>query len=39
MVGSCDYDKQALGSREGEKFIDHQSACSLPDRTPFVNFE
>ena len=35
MVGSCGYDKEALGSREGEEFIDHLSTCSLPNRTPY----
>jgi len=39
VVGLCGYDKEAVGYREGEEFIDHLSACSLPNRTPFVNFE
>lgn len=39
MVGSCGYEKEALGSREDEEFIDHRNAFSLLNRTPFVNFE
>lgn len=39
MVDSCGYDKEAVGRREGEEFIDLLSACSLPNRIPLVNFE
>jgi hypothetical protein len=39
VIGSCGYDKEALGSIEGKEFIDHLSASNLPNRIPFVNFE